>query len=111
MWYLVLSSAWFRGPGKNCMKRRDFITLVGGAAAWSGAGRGQKPKMRRVGMLITAVEGDPEWRPRLALLQRELRRLGWDEGKNVRLDYRWAGADPERMRLDAAELISLAPDV
>jgi putative ABC transport system substrate-binding protein len=93
------------------IRRRDFIALLGGAAAWPIAARAQQPKTRRVGMLITAVESDPEWRPRLALFLRELQRLGWEEGKNVRLDYRWSGADPERMRLDAAELISLAPDV
>src|SRR5262245_28818067 len=95
------------------LRRREFISLIGGAmAAWPVAGRAQQPeRMRRVGVLQVAVADDPEMNRRLAAFQGELGRLGWVQGRNLRVETRWAGGDPERMRNAAAELVALAPDV
>jgi putative ABC transport system substrate-binding protein len=97
------------------MKRRDFITLLGSAAAWPLAtwvlaARAQQSRMKRVGILLPAADNEST-QARLTLFRRELEKLGWTEGRNVRFDYRLTGADPERMRAGAAELIRLAPDV
>jgi len=90
------------------MKRRDFITLLGGvAAAWPLAARAQQEeKVRRIGVLAGTIE--PTW---LAALRDGLAKLGWIEGHNLRIDLRFTLADPARMRADAVELVSLAPDV
>jgi putative ABC transport system substrate-binding protein len=94
------------------MRRRQFITLLGGAAAWPLVVRAQQSeRIRRIGVLMVAVAGDPEMMRRLGALQGELGRLGWVEGRNLRLETRWAGGDPERIRNAAAELVSLAPDI
>src|SRR6516162_3044237 len=89
-------------------KRRDFITLLGGvAAAWPLAVRAQEEeKVRRIGVLAGAIE--PTW---LAALRDGLAKLGWNEGRNLRIDLRFTLSDPARMRTDAVELVSLAPDV
>ena len=73
------------------MKRREFITLLGGAAAaWPLAARAQQPeRMRRIGMLMTSAADDPEAQPRFAAFGQGLQRLGWTEGRNVRVDTRW----------------------
>src|SRR4051812_35902928 len=94
------------------MRRREFIVLLGGTAAtWPLVARAQQTdRMRRVGVLATSVEG-PDLQPRMAAFRQSLLKLGWSEGLNVRFDYRSPGADPERMRAYAAELVSLAPDV
>jgi putative tryptophan/tyrosine transport system substrate-binding protein len=95
------------------MRRREFIALLGGGlAAWSLAARGQEAsqRMRRVGVLV-GMANDAEGQIRVAAFQQGLRELGWTEGQNVQIDIRWAGADPARTRDDAAELVSLAPDV
>jgi putative ABC transport system substrate-binding protein len=98
------------------MRRRDFVTLLGGAAAGSPllwplvAGAQRLDRIRRIGVLVAVVES-PDLQTRMAAFRDSLRKLGWSEGRNVRFDYRWAGADPERMRAYAAELVSLAPDV
>ena len=89
------------------MKRRDFITLLGGVAAWPLAARAQQEeKVRRIGVLAGTIE--PTW---LAALRDGLAKLGWIEGHNLRIDLRFTLGDPARMRADAVELVSLAPDV
>jgi putative tryptophan/tyrosine transport system substrate-binding protein len=77
------------------MKRRTFITLLGGAAAaWPLAARAQQPeRMRRVGVLMNLAEGDPEGEARSAAFLQALQQLGWSDGRNVRIDYRWAAGD------------------
>ena len=94
------------------MRRRDFITLVSGAAAaWPLAARAQQPeRMRRLGILMAFAENDPEGQQRVAAFVQGLRELGWTEGGNIHIDYRWAGADVGRIRSAAAELIDLKPD-
>ena len=92
------------------MRRRDFITLVGGTAVWPLAARAQQPeRMRRIGVLITA--DDLEGRTRLAAFQQALQQLGWSDGRNVRIDIRWCETDAERARRYAQELVALAPDI
>jgi putative ABC transport system substrate-binding protein len=95
------------------MKRREFITLLGGAAtAWPSAARAQQPeRMRRIGIIMPYVEGDPLAVPRVAALRQGLQELGWTEGRNVKFDYRWPGGDAERTRVYAVELAALAPDI
>jgi putative ABC transport system substrate-binding protein len=96
------------------MRRRDFIALLGGAAAsWPLAVRAQQPaRMRRIGVLWPYPETDPEGQLRMAALRQGLQELGWTEGRNLRIDYRWGGADyRDSMRRNAAELVALAPDV
>jgi putative ABC transport system substrate-binding protein len=93
--------------------RREFITLVGSAAAtWPLTARAQQPdRMQRIGMLIGSAEDDPEMKFRLASFRRGLERRGWSEGRNVRIDARFAEGSPERYRLLAKELVGLQPDV
>jgi putative tryptophan/tyrosine transport system substrate-binding protein len=95
------------------MRRREFITLLGGAAvAWPLAARAQQAdRMRRVGVLVSRIADDPEEQARLAAFVQGLQELGWTEGRNVRIDYRWAAGDADRSRTYAAELVALAPDV
>jgi putative ABC transport system substrate-binding protein len=94
------------------MRRREFITLLGGAAALPVAARAQPPEqVRRIGVLMTQAADDPEGRTRVTAFLQTLHELGWIEGRNVRLDYRWGGGDVDRIRRDAAELVALAPEV
>jgi putative ABC transport system substrate-binding protein len=95
------------------MKRRAFITLLGGAtAAWPLAARAQQgERMRRIGVLHSLASDDPEGQARLTAFVQGLQELGWTDGRNVRIDYRWAAGDAERARRYAAELVALAPDV
>ena len=94
------------------LKRREFITLVGGAAAWPLTGRAQQPdRMRRIGVLGGFAENDPEMKARLAAFQQGLERLGWIEGRNVRIDYRFAPAGAGQAQALAKELVALQPDV
>ena len=94
------------------MKRREFITLLGGAAAWPLAARAQQPgEMRRIGVLMNLSENDPEAQRLVATFQEGLAQLGWTDGRNLRIDYRWSAGDIERIRRSAAELVALAPDV
>jgi putative ABC transport system substrate-binding protein len=75
------------------MRRRQFITLLGGAATWSVAARAQQPaRMRRIGVLMGLAEDDPDTRARLGIFRQTLEGLGWSEGRNVRIDYRYAPA-------------------
>jgi putative tryptophan/tyrosine transport system substrate-binding protein len=94
------------------MRRREFITLLGGAAAaWPLAARAQQhERMRRIGVLMNVASDDAEGQARLAAFHQGLQELGWTVGHNVRIDYRWGGADAERFRRGAAELVALAPD-
>ena len=96
------------------MRRREFITLLGGAgAAWPLAARGQQSeRMRRIGVLMGWPESDPEARSELAAFVQELQKLGWADGRNLRTDTRWAApADPESMHRFAKELVALHPDL
>jgi putative ABC transport system substrate-binding protein len=95
------------------MRRRDFITLLGGAAAaWPLAARAQRgDRVRRIAVLMTNAEDDPEGWMRAAAFRQGLRELGWTEGQNLRIDWRWSGGDVERMRDYAAEAVALAPDL
>ena len=91
------------------MRRREFITLFGGAAAaWPLAARGQQ--MRRIGVMIALPEGDPELKKWLAAFRQALERLGWSESRNVYLDYRFTPAGAHAQEL-AKELLALQPDV
>src|SRR5215472_4110467 len=82
------------------MRRREFITLLGGAAAWPLAARAQQgQRMRRIGVLQAVSESDPEAHLRKAAFVGGLQKLGWTEGTNVTIDYRWAGAEADRIRL------------
>ena len=92
------------------MQRREFITLLGGAAlAWPRAAHADR--MRRVGVLLNRAADDPEEQARVAAFLQRLQELGWTDGRNVRIDHRWAAADADRSRTYAAELVALAPDV
>jgi putative tryptophan/tyrosine transport system substrate-binding protein len=95
------------------LKRREFITLLGGAAAaWPLAARAQqREKMRRVGVLMGMTADDPESQVRLAAFAQGLQQLGWSVGQNLQIDYRWGGGNAELMRKNATELIALAPDI
>jgi putative ABC transport system substrate-binding protein len=95
------------------MKRRQFITLLGGAAvAWPLAARAQQPeRMRRIGVLLPAASDDAEFQTRVAAFAQGLAVLGWTIGRNVRIDTRWAGVNATDIRRHAAELAALAPDV
>ena len=94
------------------MQRRQFIALIASAATWPLAARAQQADvLRRIGVLMNLAESDPEAQPRLSAFQRRLQELGWTEGRNVRIDYRWTAGDYDRMRAYAAELVTLGPDV
>jgi putative ABC transport system substrate-binding protein len=94
------------------MRRRDFITLLGGAAAaWPLTARAQQERMRRIGVLIPGEENDPERQSWLASLRGGLRDLGWEEGRNIRIDVRGAPRQAGTNQAFAAELVSLNPDL
>jgi putative ABC transport system substrate-binding protein len=94
------------------MKRRDFITLVCGAAAWPLAARAQQgDRVRRIGMLLPGDENDPMRKTYDSAFTQALAGLGWTDGRNVRIDLRWGGGDANRMRALARELVGLQPDI
>jgi ABC-type uncharacterized transport system substrate-binding protein len=95
------------------MNRREFISLIGGAAVtWPLAARAQQgERVRRIGMLVGFAESDPESPARLAAFRHGLERRGWKEGHSVRIEYRWGAGDPTRMRALAKELMGTSPDV
>jgi len=95
------------------MRRREFITLIGGAAAWPVAARAQpaRERMRRICMLMSTAVDDPQDPARLAAFAQGLQELGWTVGRNLRIDYRWGASSPDNTRKYAAELAALAPDV
>ena len=94
------------------MKRREFVTLLGGAAvAWPLAGRAQQPeRMRRIGLLMGLAD-DREGQARVTWLKQELQELGWTDGRNIQIEVRFGAADAGRIRAHVAELVALAPDV
>ena len=94
------------------MKRRKFIALLGGAAAFTSfAVRAQPERMRQIGVLVGAFDRDLEVQARLAAFRLGLEKLGWTEGRNIHIEIRWAGGDPDRMATYAAELVRLKPDL
>src|SRR6202040_1533711 len=94
------------------MRRREFITLLGGAAAWPLAARAQqRERVRRIGVLMSAVESDPRGLEYITAFAQGLAELGWTVGRNVRIEYRWGAGDLDRFRRYAAELVALSPDV
>jgi putative ABC transport system substrate-binding protein len=94
------------------MRRREFITLLGGAAAWPVAAWAQQPEqMRRIGVLMSLAADDAETPVRVAAFLQGLQQLGWTDGRNVRIDYRWGDGDADRSRKYAAELVALSPDI
>jgi ABC-type uncharacterized transport system substrate-binding protein len=93
------------------MRRREFITQLGGVAAWPLAARAQQPeRMRRVGVLMSMAADDPESQARLAAFLQGLQELGWTVGRNMQIDFRWTTDDASRVRY-AAEVVALGPDV
>jgi putative ABC transport system substrate-binding protein len=96
-----------------CFRRREFITLLGGAAAaWPLAARAQqRDRVRRIGVLTGLDENDPVWKPRFSAFTQALADLGWTDGRNVRMDVRWGGGDINRIRALAQELVGLQPDI
>jgi putative ABC transport system substrate-binding protein len=93
------------------VKRREFITVLGGAATWPLAARAQQPAIRRIGVLSSLAADDPEGLARVTAFVQGLQELGWASGRNARIEYRWAAADPDRLRQYADELAGLRPDV
>ena len=94
------------------LRRREFITLLGGAAAWPLAARAQQSeRVRRVGVLTNLVADDPESQARVGAFLQGLQEFGWAIGRNVRIEYRWGADDADRTRRYAAELVALTPDV
>ena len=95
------------------MKRREFITLLGGAAAWPLAARAQQgERMRRIAVLLGGSDrDDPRSQRNMAAFLKGLQQSGWTDGRNVRIDYRWPAGDADKARKYAAELVALAPDV
>jgi putative ABC transport system substrate-binding protein len=94
------------------IKRRTFIAGLGSAAAWPVVARAQQvDRLRRIGALMNLAADDPQSQVRVAAFAQRLQELGWIDGRNVRLDYRYPGGDPGRIRTFAEELVALAPDV
>ena len=94
------------------MRRREFITLLCGAAVWPLAARAQQPdRQRRVGVLLPSAKDDPEYQPWLTAFRQTLQEVGWVDGRNMRIDIHWATTNPSEIRRQAAELVALAPDV
>ena len=94
------------------LKRREFITLLGGTAAWPFAASAQQPeRMRRIGVLMNRTADQPEGQTRFAAFSQGLQEAGWAVGRNPRIDIRWRLDDVARFRALARELVALAPDV
>jgi len=93
------------------MRRREFIATLGGAVAFPLAAHAQTQRTRRIGALVAFSENDAEGKVRIAAFRRQLQELGWSEGHNLQIDFRYVGGGVERMRPAAAELVALTPDV
>jgi putative ABC transport system substrate-binding protein len=105
---------WLALPGRDFdpMRRRDFITSLGGAAIWPLAARAQQgQRARRIGVLMNLASDDAIGQARVAAFLQGLQQLGWTDGRNVRIETRWGASDADRIRKYAAELVELAPDV
>src|SRR5262245_29660480 len=102
-----------RGRMAIHIRRRDFITLIGGsAAAWPLTARAQQDRMRRIGVVTGTLETDPDFQARYAVLRQALQQLGWTEGRNIQFDYRFGSAgDGDVVRRHAQELVALASDL
>ena len=95
-----------------CLRRREFIAALGGAAAWPLAARAQQgDRVRRIGVLMPYDENDPLGNRRVSAFTQALADLGWTDGRNLRLDLRWGGGDINRIRALAQELVGLQPDI
>ncbi len=93
------------------MRRREFISLLGGAAAWPLDARAQQPeRVRRIGVLMNAIANSDQ-KANIDVFRQALQELGWTEGRNVQIDIRWAGGDPAEIRRHAEDLVAPAPDV
>src|SRR6516162_7887028 len=98
--------------GQMSLRRREFIAGLGGAAAWPLAARAQQGnRVRRIGVLMPWDENDPLQKPFVSAFTQALADLGWTDGRNVRMDLRWAGPDINRIRALAQELVGLQPDI
>src|SRR5499427_8970959 len=94
------------------MRRRNFISLVGGAAAWPLVARAQqRERVRRIGVMLNLAADDPEGQARLAAFLQGLQEAGWAVGRNAQIEIRWAGGNAEQMRRQVTEMVALAPDV
>src|ERR1700682_3734429 len=94
------------------MRRREFITAVGGVAvAWPLGARAQSGPARRVGVLITLETNDPEGESELKALKEAFQKIGWVDGRNLQLEIRWSGGEPSRIQASAKELVALPCDV
>src|SRR6516165_758625 len=94
------------------IRRREFITLLGGAAAWPFAARAQQgDRVRRIGLLMGTDENDPLEKARISAFTQAFADLGWTGARNVRMDIRWGGGDTNRIRALAQELVGLQPDI
>jgi putative ABC transport system substrate-binding protein len=94
------------------MRRREFIAGLAGVVAWPLAARGQQDdRVRRIGVLLAFNENDSVWKAALSALTQTLANLGWTDGRNVRMDFRWVGGDTNQIRSVAQELVGLRPDV
>jgi putative ABC transport system substrate-binding protein len=93
-----------------CLRRREFIAGLGGAAAWPLSARAQEgTRMRRIGVLMPSDENDPVWKTRLSAFTQALADLGRTDGRNVRMELRWGAGDINRIRVLAPELVGLQP--
>src|SRR5262245_36000395 len=112
-WLMPSGSASSKSPRRRegRMRRRAFITLLGGAVAWPLAARAQQGGMRRIGVLHTPAADDPEGQARNAAFLQGLQQFGWTDGRNLRIETRWAAGDADRIRRFVAELVTPAPDV
>jgi putative tryptophan/tyrosine transport system substrate-binding protein len=94
------------------MKRREFIAGLGGAVAWPAVARAQQgERVRRIGVLMGGDETDPDGKTYVSAFTQALADLGWTDGRNVRMDFRWPGGDISRIRAFAQELVGLQPDI
>src|SRR6476646_7825561 len=94
------------------MRRREFVSLICGAAAWPLTVRAQQPhRVRRIGVLMAFTAGDAVGLRRAKIFTQALQDLGWTDGQNTRIDYRWAGGDIEQIQSLAKELVGSRPDV
>jgi ABC-type uncharacterized transport system substrate-binding protein len=94
------------------MRRREFITLLGGAAvAWPLTARAQQPERRRIGMFMAVAADDLDRQARIAAFMQGLQQLGWTDGRNIQIDTRWSAGNADDTRKNASELATLAPNV